>query len=150
MTEQWRFVDPVTGWTRVRAIVDSGASDSCAPEDMAPGVESRESAGSRRGLVYNGAAQGGKPLTNDGEKDVLMMTDDGIMLATCWQSVEVSRPLLSVRQIAKQGNRVTFGAIGGEIRNLKSGKVVPFGMEGNVYTLDLWIPPTSGSTPPGK
>ena len=79
-----------------------------------------------------------------------MMTDDGIMLATCWQSVEVSRPLLSVRQIAKQGNRVTFGAIGGEIRNLKSGKVVPFGMEGNVYTLDLWIPPTSGSTPPGK
>ncbi len=148
--EQWKSVDPHTGWTRIRAVVDSGASDSCSPNAMEPNVKSRESVGSRRGLVYNGAAQGGRPLTNDGEKDVLMMTEDGRMLATCWQTVEVARPLLSVRQIAQQGNRVTFGAIGGEIYNLQTGKVVKFGMEGNVYVLDLWIPPNSGFTRPGR
>ena len=84
-------------------------------------------------------------MTNDGEKDVLMVTDDGRMLATCWQTVEVQRPLLSVRQIAQQGNRVTFGALGGEIYNTKTGRVVKFGMEGNVYVLDLWIPPSNMS-----
>ena len=139
----------MTGWTRVRAVVDSGASDGCAPHEMAPMIDSRESAGSRRGLTYSGAAPGGKPLTNDGEKELYMTTTEGVMLSTCWQTVEVARPLLSVRQIAQQGNRVTFGAIGGEIRNLASGKVVPFGMEGNVYVLDLWTPPMPGFTRQG-
>ncbi len=148
-TNNWKFVDPMTGWTRVRAVVDSGASDSCASDEMAPMVASRESAGSRRGLTYSGAAPGGKPLTNNGEKEIFMMTNEGAMLGTCWQTVEVARPLLSVRQITQQGNRVTFGAIGGEIRNLASGKVVPFSMEGNVYVLDLWTPPAAGFTRQG-
>ena len=78
-----------------------------------------------------------------------MMTSEGAMLGTCWQTVEVARPLLSVRQIAQQGNRVVFGAIGGEIQNLKSGKTVPFGMEGNVYVLDLWLAPAPGFTRQG-
>ena len=80
-----------------------------------------------------------------------MMTEEGHMLATCWQTVDVARPLLSVRQIAQRGNRVNFGARGGDILNLKTKKVVPFGMEGNVYVLDLWIPPqTAGFTRPGR
>ena len=108
MTNSWKWVDPMTGWTRVRAVVDSGASDACAPKDMAPLVESQESAGSKRGLTYSGAAPGGKALTNDGEKQLLMVTNEGTTLGTCWQTVEVARPLLSVRQIAQQGNRVTF------------------------------------------
>ena len=89
-------------------------------------------------------------MSNDGEKNILMMVDDGRMLATRWQTVEVTRPLLSVREIAQQGNRVTFGAIGGEITNIKSGKKVAFGMEGNVYVLDLWVAPTSGFQGPGR
>ena len=138
--DQWRYVDSQTGWTRIRAVVDSGASDSCASDAMVPEVASEESAGSRRGLVYNAAAEGVKPLTNDGQKNLMMMTDEGQMLGTCWQTVEVARPLLSVRQITNQGNRVTFGRIGGEIYNLNTGKTIKFGMEGNVYVMDLWIP----------
>ena len=81
----------------------------------------------------------------------MMMTEDGKILATCWQTVDVARPLLSVRQIAQQGNRVTFGGRGGEILNFKTGKVVSFGMEGSVYVLDLWIPPEAASfTRPGR
>ena len=144
--EQWRYVDPQTGWTRIRAVVDSGASDSCASDEMEPDVKSVESAGSRRGVVYNAATPGVKPLTNNGQKEIMMLTTEGRMLGTCWQTVEVARPLLSVRQITAQGNRVVFGRIGGEIQNLQSGQVVKFGMEGNVYVLDLWIPPKTGFT----
>ena len=148
-TNTWKWTCPTSGWTRVRAVVDSGASDGCSPDEMAPQIESRESAGSRRGLTYSGAAPSGKPLTNNGEKEIDMVTNDGLTLGTCWQTVEVSRPLLSVRQITQQGNRVVFGAVGGEIQNMKTGKVVPFGMEGNVYVLDLWMPPSPGFTRQG-
>ena len=110
---------------------------------------STESPGSKRGLVYNAAAKGTKPLTNDGQKFLMMMSDEG-KLATCWQTVEVARPLLSVRQITRQGNRVTFGRSGGEIVNLQTGKVTTFGMEGNIYVMDLWIPPSQGFTRPGQ
>jgi hypothetical protein len=113
---------------------------------MEPDVKSQESAGSRRGVVYNAATPGVKPLTNDGQKELMMMTSDGRMLGTCWQTVEVARPLLSVRQITMQGNRVVFGKIGGEIQNLITGQVVKFGMEGNVYVLDLWLQPKPGFT----
>ena len=90
-------------------------------------------------------------MSNDGEKDVMRMTEDEKMLATCRQTGEVARPLLSVSQIAQQGNRVTFGGRGGEILNVETGRVAPSGMEGNVYVLDLWIPPESaGFTRPGR
>ena len=86
-------------------------------------------------------------MKNEGEKELMMMTEEGPMLATRWQTVDVARPLLSVRQIAQRA----FGARGGEILNFKTRKVVPFGMEGNVYVLDLWIPPqTAGFTRPGR
>ena len=129
-------------------MVDTGASDSCAPDDMVPQVPSIESEGSRRGLCYNAA--GGSKLTNDGEKRLHMMTNDHQMLATCWQTVGVTRPLLSVRQICQRGNRVAFGARGGEIYNLQTGKTISFGMEGNVYVLDLWVAPEATFARPGR
>ena len=101
-------------------------------------------------MSYSGAAPNGRPLTNDGEKELLMVTDEGVTLGTCWQTVEVSRPLLSVRQITQQGNRVIFGAYGGEIQNLRTGKCLPFGLEGGVYAMDLWIKPESGFPRPGR
>ena len=91
--DSWQSYDSASGWTRIRTVVDSGSSDSCSPHEMPAGIESRESAGSRRWLLYNGSARGGKPLSNEGEKDVMMMTEDGKMLATCRQTVDVELPL---------------------------------------------------------
>ena len=65
-TESWRIADPITCWAKIRSVVDTGASDSCGPESMAPHTASREPAGSRRGLVYNAAAKGSQPLTMRG------------------------------------------------------------------------------------
>ena len=90
-------------------------------------------------------AAGGKKLANEGEKDICMVTGDGNTVMTNWQTVDITRPLSSVRQICLQGNRVLFGAQGGVIQNIETGKETPFGVEDNVYVLDLWLPPSQAA-----
>ena len=65
-------VCPTTGITRVKSVLDSGATDSCAPDCMCPEVKSRPSEGSKRGQMYTAA--GGKKIANEGEKDITMVT----------------------------------------------------------------------------
>ena len=85
-------------------------------------------------------------MAGEGEKDVCMITGDGNAVMTNWQTVDITRPLSSVRQICLQGNRVLFGVQGGVITNIESGKETHFDVEENVYVLDLWLPPTQSST----
>ena len=139
-TERWMTKCSTTGYTRIRSVLDSGATDSCAPSSMCTEVKNKESEGSRRGQVYTAA--GGKKLANQGEKDICMMTPDGEAVMTNWQTVDITRPLSSVRQMCLQGNRVVFGAQGGVIHHLETGKETHFGIEDNVYVLDLWLPPS--------
>ena len=124
----------------MKSVLDSGATDSCAPDCMCPEVKSRPSDGSRRGQMYTAA--GGKKIANEGEKDITMVTGNSKVVQTNWQTVDITRPLSSVRQICLQGNRVLFGAQGGVIYNIESGQETPFGIEDNIYVLDLWLPPS--------
>ena len=48
---------------------------------------------------------------------------------------------MSVHQICERGNVVVFGASGGYILNLSDWSQTPFGVEDNVYVLDLYLPP---------
>jgi len=135
----WISVDPTTRWRRVKSVMDSGASDCCAPPELAPEVPIVESAGSRRGQKYSAA--GGKPLENLGQKTVQMVTNSGDQTLGTWQMVEVMRPLSSVKKVCDRGNRVIFGSEGGVIQNIYTGEEIPFGVEDGIYVLDLWLPP---------
>jgi hypothetical protein len=142
----WMTIDPASGWRKVKSVVDSGASDSVAPVSLAPEIPIRASEGSRRGQTYSGAVKGAKELKNLGEKVMTMATSDGTMTQATWQMVDVNRPLTAVRKMCKQGNRVIFGLYGGVIQNVHTGEEVPFNVEDEVYTMDLWLPP---ATPEG-
>ena len=83
----------------------------------------------------------GTTIANEGEKRITMMTNGNAVVSATWRTVEVNRPLSSVRQICLQGNRVTFGALGGVIHNIETGRETRFGIENSAYVLDLWIPP---------
>ena len=48
---------------------------------------------------------------------------------------------MSVHQICAKGNVVVFGESGGYIMHMTSGHCTPFGVEDNVYVLDLYMPP---------
>ena len=123
------------------AIVDSGASLSCASNDLAPEIEPVPSEGSARGQTF--AAAGGKELPNEGQKIVHALTSEGKQVATKWQVVPTSRPLMSVHQICEQGNVVVFGAHGGYIYNISDRSQTPIAVRDNVYVLDLYLPPVA-------
>ena len=66
---------------------------------------------------------------------------EGKGINTTWQVVDVSRPLMSVHQICEHGNIVVFGEKGGYIMSLEDGSQTHFGVEDNVYVLELYLPP---------
>ena len=73
----WESGDPTSGMRRVKAVVDSGASSSCAPGSLAPEVVPVPSEGSKRGQTFSAAGEGHKPLVNEGEKVLQAYTDQG-------------------------------------------------------------------------
>ena len=87
----------------------------------------------------------GKPLVNEGEKVIPALTGQGKQVTTTWQVVDVNRPLMSVHQICERGNVVVFGASGGYVLSLADGTTTPFGVEDNVYVMDLFLPPSAAA-----
>ena len=69
------------------------------------------------------------------------LTREGNGIHTTWQVVDVSRPLMSVHQICERDNIVVFGKGGGYIMSLVDGTMTHFGVEDNVYVLELMLPP---------
>ena len=80
-------------------------------------------------------------MRNHGEKELAMVTQDGQETSATWQMVDVNRPLSAVRRMCKQGNRVIFGLYGGVIENIETGSQIPFGVEDEIYVMELWLPP---------
>ena len=115
----------------MKTVVGSGAVDSVAPTRMAPTLEIQSPPGCRRGQYY--LSEPGESLTNMGQQRLNVTTDEGE-----GRSV-MNRPLTSVAKICDQGNRVVFGAQGGYILNVKTGKMTQFQRESGVYTLNLWL-----------
>ena len=113
----------------------------CAPDCMCPEVKSRPSEGSRRGHMYTAA--GGRKIANEGQKDITMVTESKNVVQTNWQTVDITRPLPSMRQICLQRNGVLFGAHGGVIYNIEGRQEPPFSIEDTQYVLDLWLPPSA-------
>ena len=111
---------------------------------MAPEIEAVPSEGSKRGQTFSAAAPGGKPRKNEGEKVVPALTGQGKQVRTKWQVVETNRPLMSVHQICQQNNIVVFGQDGGYIMSLTDWELTHFGVEDQVYVLDLFLPPAQG------
>ena len=105
------------------------------------------SEGSRRGQTYASAAQGRRPLQNEGEKVIAAITREGKEITTKWQVVEVNRPLMSVHQICARGNICVFGEHGGYIMNIEDKSLTHFGVEDNVYVMELLLPPPPQSQP---
>ena len=133
----WSGVEP-EGWLKVECVLDSGASESVCPASMAPQWPTRESAGSRMGLHYTSASGGRMP--NQGEQHIPIALDNGTCSWAVFQIAEVSRPLIGVGRVCEMGNRVVFGASGGVICNLATGKETRFQRKDGIYIFTIWIP----------
>lgn len=124
-------------WKTLEVVMDSGAAESVAPERSAPWVQTKPSRGSTRGQIYTSAS--GEKLPNKGEKNLELMTDEGEWARATFQIAEVTRPLCSVSRVCDRGNKVVFGAGGGYVEHLASGKRSYFQRSHNVYVMNMHV-----------
>ena len=69
----------------------------------------------------------------------LGISDEGLKKAVKAQVCDVNEALMSVRKMAKAGNRVVFDEEGSYIENKSTGRRMWMKEENNVYVLGLWV-----------
>ena len=119
-------------WVSIGVVMDSGATESVAPSDMAPWVQIKESDGSRTGWKYISAS--GEVLQNLGEKMVSVYTNEGMPAEATFLVADVTRPLCSIARVCDQGNTAVFTSAGGFFEN-GHGQRSNFEQKSNVYTM---------------
>lgn len=122
-------------WVPIEVVMDSGAAESVAPSHIAPWIKTRESVGSREGREYLSAS--GDVLKNLGEKNLEVVTSEGIPATTTFQIADVTRPLCSIAKVCDKGNRVIFDSNGGYVED-SWGHRTRFHRRGNIYTMSFF------------
>ena len=111
-------------------------------EDDLPEVETKESWGSNHGQSYEVA--NGEEIHNKGEKGFVAPMakvdgSDSVPRGVTAQVCDVHRPLMSVKRVCKNGNRVVFDDEGSYVENKATGEKIKVLEEDGEYVLDVWV-----------
>ena len=129
-------------WEVVKVCPDSGAAKFVAPENMCAHIAVEPSEASKKGITYRAA--NGQSIPNKGEKKVSGEDINGGKLEATWQIAGVTKPLASVSEMVKAGNRVTFdqdenGSNISRIYNKKKAVKIPIELVGSAYEFEMWV-----------
>ena len=132
-------------YTKVSAIIDSGAVEHVLPPAFLPRVKMVESPGSRAGKRYLSAT--GEAIANMGQKSLFSKTREGQARNITFQVAPVRKPLISVAKMADAGNDIFLTADKPHIVNRAIGQSTALRREGKTFILDLWVRhPTSAAS----
>ena len=124
------------GQERIDIIVDSGASTSMLPKDVAKDHPLRPG-GDR---LYTTASK--QEVRVEGEKDLVCGFMDGSEFRMTWEVGDISRPLSSVSQMIQGGHRVWFDTEergGSGCYSYATGKTMKIYERNGIFVLPAWI-----------
>jgi hypothetical protein len=124
-------------WEEIELAVDSGATESVCPNELAEHVPTIPGAASKRGVMYEVAS--GHQIPNEGEKKLRATTEDGFEKNVVLQVAEVNQGLLSVSKATAAGNRVVFDEGNSYIENKRSGVKTWLKEKNGMYILKLFV-----------
>jgi hypothetical protein len=124
-------------YTKVSAIIDSGAVEHVLPPSFLPRVMMMESPGSKAGKQYRSAT--GEAIANMGEKSLYSKTREGQARNITFQVAPVRKPLISVAKMADAGNDIFLTSDKPHIVNKTTGQSTALRREGKTFILDLWV-----------
>ena len=124
-------------------LIDSGSTETVAPENTLAGYELVSTDWSEMGKGYSAA--NGTDIPNLGEKIVKGQTGNGMWCTMRFQVCNVTKPLGSVSRICQAGSRVVFGPPeeGSYIEHITTNKKTMLRQSKGLYYLDMWIAPDS-------
>jgi hypothetical protein len=130
------------GRERIDIVVDSGASTSMLPKDVA--VEHPMKPGLPK--TYKTASK--HTVVEFGERDLLCGFMNGEEVKTHWEVGNINRPLCSVRRMVETGSVVWFDAEengGSGVYNYTTGVSARIWEKDGIYILPAWIRPAEPS-----
>ena len=146
------------GYTKVEAMVDSGACTSIMPMNVCAQVPIKD--GPKKGVKYE--AVSGHSIENKGESMVGFETDESERRSLKFQRGDkATKTLAAVGNITDKDHLVVMGKNGGAIIQDPEGRLMkelleaakkaksrttPFRRKGGVYVLDMWVPQESSYT----
>jgi len=136
-------VEEGKGWEQMSILIDSGSTETVAPENTLAGYELVSTDWSEMGKGYSAA--NGTDIPNLGEKIVTGQTTNGMWCTMRFQVCNVTKPLGSVSRICQAGSRVIFGPPeeGSYIEHITTKKRTTLRQSKGLYYLDMWIAPDS-------
>ena len=105
-------------------------------------IPTRESVGSRDKQEYRAA--NGHTIFNEGEKEVLVLTQHGQQRRLVMQVCDVTKPLMSVSKSNAQGNIFVFDGDNSYMQCKKTGETTRIREEGGVFVLYAYVRPFTG------
>ena len=120
-----------------------------APKSTARHIGIKETQASKNGIKY--IAANGSTISNEGEKRIYGVTDDGVGLDMTWQVADVKKPLASIGRMCDAGNVAIFTDKGGyivakdgfkeELSSLrrKTGDKLRLKRDKGVYSFSVWV-----------
>ena len=127
-------VDVAYTWVQIPCAVDSGACAHVSP----PGVVGQVPKDQKitKGKYF---AADGSPIDEMGQQTINAVLDGGTELQADFDIAKITRPLLSVSQMTKNGHQVVFGKDYSYIQLYGSRTRIPLRSEGKLYMLDMWV-----------
>jgi hypothetical protein len=133
--ENWKHA----GCERLDIVVDSGASTSILPQNVAK-LHPLDT--SKPSKTYTSASKQG--VTTVGEKTLLCGFQNGERLRTKWEVADVHRPLCSVSKMVRNGYQVWFASEddgGCGAWHPKTKQTLKIYEKGGVFVLPAWVQP---------
>ena len=136
------------GWEQISILIDSGSTETVAPEGILKGYELVSTDWSESGKGYSAA--NGSEIPNLGEKVVRGQTMNGMWCSMKFQVCSVTKPLGSVSRMCQAGSRVIFcpPEEGSYIEHVATKRKTFLRQSKGLYFLDMWIAPASVFTRP--
>ncbi len=115
-------------------MVDSGAGTTVIGPDDVRAVQASEP-----NPALNYKLADGSLIPHKGLKSFTAATEAGDLREINASVTDVDKPLLSVSQVVLSGATVVFSPKGSYI-DCKGGNRTPLELQGNIYTLKMWVP----------
>ena len=122
--------------------IDSGASTSAGPKELAPKLKLKETAASKRGRQFKAAC--GTWIPDQGSKEVPCVTvEEGEKLDIAFATTSVHKPLVAVSELSAAGCATRMEKGNSWIR-LPSKRQLKLRESKGLYLLPVWLPPNTG------
>jgi len=134
-------VNAIGEWEELMFAVDSGATETVVGTSMAKSVPTMKNS-SKQTVKY--ATASGEMIENEGEKDMVLCSIEGVTRQLTAQVTEISKPLLSVSKMVKQGYTMVFSPESSYIVDGYTGEVMNLQEINGMFMLKTWIKSASG------